>query len=88
MRPRYRPVPRYYLHLINGVGETRDEEGQEAVDLDGARIRAVQGIRSILSDDVAHGRLDLRGRIEIADADGTCLGVVPFSDALDLQLED
>jgi hypothetical protein len=78
---------RFYFHLYNKIGLARDEEGSPLPDLATARAKARDGIRSILSDEVRHGSLDLRGRLEIADAAGEVLAVIPFRDAIELHLE-
>lgn len=80
-------MPRFYFHLYNQVGYVPDDEGQEAPDLDAARRRAIENIRSILSAEVAEGSLDLRGYIEIADAGGAVVATVRFAEAVELCLE-
>jgi hypothetical protein len=77
-------MPRFYLHLINRTGSARDEEGVELADAQAAQARAVEGIRSILADEAKAGRLDLDGRIEIADESGAILRVVPFEAAFEI----
>jgi len=81
-------MPHFYLHVHNSSGAAEDDEGAELPDLDAARARAVEGIRSILSEEVLDGRLDLRGRVDIADAEGRVLASVAYAEAVDLQLED
>ena len=81
-------MPRYFIHLINAVGIAPDEEGTEAPDLDAVRERALQGIRSIISDEAKVGKIDLRGRAEIADQTGRILLVLPFAEAFNLCTED
>jgi hypothetical protein len=78
---------RFYFHVYNRIGLTRDEEGSELPDLAAAREKARDGIRSILSEEVRHGSLDLRGRLEIANAASEVLAVVPFREAIELHLE-
>jgi hypothetical protein len=75
-------MPRYYFHIHNGLGVTRDEEGVERDHLEAARAEALAGIRSILKDQVGMGQLDLAGSIEIEDAAGRLLLSIPFRDAL------
>lgn len=80
-------MSRYHLNLHNSVGFVPDEEGSEFSDLEHARASAVASVRSILSDEISRGSLDMRGRIDIADNDGVLITVVRFSDAVHLQLE-
>jgi hypothetical protein len=78
-------MARYYLHINNGGGYSEDTEGQELADLGAARTAAIEGVRSLLSEEARQGQLDLSGTIEIADADGNILLIVPFSDAVELR---
>lgn len=78
-------MARFYLHLTNGGGPAPDEEGVELADADAAAARAVEGIRSILADEAKAGRMDLDGRIEIADEGGTIVRIVPFGEALEIR---
>lgn len=78
-------MARYYLHVRSGVGSVSDEEGYDLPNLASARVQAVEGIRSMLCDELrARGVIDLRGKIEIAEEHGTVVLVVPFSAAVDL----
>jgi hypothetical protein len=78
-------MARFFLHINNGNGYSEDPEGQDLENLDAARDAAIEGVRSMLSEEARQGQLDLSGRIEIADADGNILLVVPFSDAVELR---
>ncbi|MND01289.1 hypothetical protein D3C83_202310 [compost metagenome] len=69
------------------MGFVPDEEGRELPDLGAAEDFAVDSIRSILKDELDTGRLDLRGRIDIADGGGQVLAVVPFDRAVELRLQ-
>ena len=80
-------MPLYFLHIHNSTGFVEDEEGQELADPDQARAKAVEGIRSMLASEVLKGSIDLCGRIEIADDGGSAVAVVPFSDAVAVQLD-
>lgn len=77
-------MPHYYLHLSNGTGETRDEEGIDLPDLASARAEALGAIRSMLQEELALGALDLTGRVMIADGNGDIVCDVPFTDAVDI----
>ena len=81
-------MARFYLHLFNSLGFVPDREGKELPGLAAARDDAVISIRSIIAEDVKQGRVDLRGRIEIANATQEVLAVVPFTDAVNLRLKD
>ena len=78
-------MARYFLHINNGGGYSEDTEGQELADLDAARAAAIEGVRSLLSEEARQGQLDLSGTIEIADADGNILLTVLFSEAVELR---
>jgi len=78
-------MPRFYLHIRNGSGYAEDPEGQDLSDLSAARSAAIDGVRSLLSEEARHGELDLGGSIEIANEDGNILLIVPFSDAINLR---
>lgn len=74
-------MPRYFFHVHNGIGLVEDEDGRDLGDLRRVRDEAIKGIRSILSDEVMKGRIDLRGRIEIADETDTVVLIIPFEEA-------
>lgn len=78
-------MSRYFLHIDNGGGFSEDLEGQELPDLEAARAAAIDGVRSLLSEEARQGQLDLSGRIKIANAEGNILLVVPFSEAVELR---
>ncbi|GAC1573160.1 MAG: hypothetical protein NVS3B5_02530 [Sphingomicrobium sp.] len=59
-------MPIYHLHLINSRVEANDIEGLDLPSLDVARAKAIDGIRDYLGLEVSKGRLDMRGRIDIA----------------------
>jgi hypothetical protein len=84
----FAPMPRYYFHVRNGLGFTRDEEGQELPDAEAARAVAVRGVRSLITAEVADGRVDLRGRIEVTDGDGAPLFELAFADTVQLLTGD
>ncbi|HMC91634.1 MAG TPA: hypothetical protein VKI45_04150 [Allosphingosinicella sp.] len=80
-------MPLYFLHVFNRTGWSRDDEGQDLPDLAAARGAAVDGIRSILSDEVVHGAIDFEGRVDIVDEAGNLLESVSFADAVELRRE-
>lgn len=76
---------RYFFHMQNGNGLTRDEEGQEFADLDAARQSGLAGIRSVLGEELMRGVVDLSGRLDICDADDRVLLSIPFAEAVFVQ---
>jgi hypothetical protein len=80
-------MPLYFLHVFNRTGCSRDEEGMDLPDLAAARVAAVEGIRSILQDEVGHGMIDFEGRVEIEDEAGAVLATVSYAEAVDLRPE-
>lgn len=80
-------MPRFYFHLHNQIGEVPDEEGEDLPDLAAARARAIENIRSIMAGEIAEGRLDLRGSIDIADSGGAVVATVRFPEAVELHTD-
>jgi hypothetical protein len=81
------PMPHYYLHQRNHI-YVSDEEGLDFPDLSAAREQAVIGARSILSEEVKSGSLDLRGAIEIADESGAIIEIVPFQQTVTVRIDE
>ena len=81
-------MPHFYFHVSNGTGFVRDEEGRELADVGEARGRALHDIRSILSEEIKAGVVDLRGRLDVADGSGNVIVAIPFEEAVELHLED
>ena len=77
-------MPRFFFNIRNGDGLTEDEEGRELADDAAAREEAVRGIRSFLAEEAKQGRIDLRGRIEVADEAGARVCDVEFEDAVEV----
>ena len=48
-------MARYYLNIRNGGGYVEDMEGQELPDLAAARLQAIEGVRSVLSEEARQG---------------------------------
>jgi hypothetical protein len=77
-------MPIFYLNIRNGFGFAPDEEGRELATPQDAKAEAVKGARSLLSSEVLDGCMDLRGRIEVTDAQGKLIELVRFRDVLDI----
>lgn len=79
-------MPHYHFHVHNGIGFVEDEEGRELPDPERARAEAIKGIRSILSEDVMTGRLDLGGRIEVVESGSVEAALtVHFDEAVEIR---
>lgn len=77
-------MPHYRFHLYNSVGFIEDYEGVTLPDLEAARHYAIAAARSIMCDELQHGRMDLRGWIDVMDASGSTVIVLPFGDAIEI----
>jgi hypothetical protein len=78
---------RLHFDLHNGTGFTADDEGRELEDDDDPRAFAIRSIRSILSEEVIKGIVDLTGWIDIRSESGIQFGRVCFSEAVCLRLD-
>ena len=78
-------MARYHFHIHNEGGFIEDEEGLELADLQAVRREALKGIRSMLGEQRSNGHLDLRGRLEMADAAGDAVMTIRFADAVELR---
>ena len=79
-------MPFYFLDVCNIDMLTEDTDGRELPNLEAARRAAITNIRSILSHEIAEGRLDLRGEIRIRGGGGGVLRVVPYADAIEVRI--
>ncbi|UZK66432.1 DUF6894 family protein [Sphingomonas sp. M1-B02] len=75
-----------YLNLFNGIGLARDEEGCDFATIEAAREQALLGVRSILSEELRRtGIIDLGGRVEIVDGQGSLLLTIAFCEAIEVK---
>lgn len=81
-------MTRLFFHAHSNEGNARDEEGIEIDDEQAAYQVALENIRSIVAEEARRGLLDLDGRIDVADAEGKLVLLVPFVEAFDLRLPD
>lgn len=73
-------MARYYFNIYNDA-DVLDEEGAEFSDLAAAKAHAIAGARSLMAEHLVLGRpIDLSHRIEVADASGRVLAVLPFAE--------
>lgn len=78
-------MPRFHFHVVNGTGETRDDDGVELPDLEAARLEALSGIRSMLRDEISGGSIDFAGTVRITDDQDRHLLDVPFLSAVEVR---
>jgi hypothetical protein len=77
-------MQKLFFHLHECGTVIADEEGIEVESLAEARLRALKEARSIMSSEVAAGKLCLSCHISVEDAEGTALVIVPFREALEI----
>ena len=77
-------MPQFFFNIRNGHGFTADEEGRELATEQEARTEAEKGVRSLVAEEARLGRIDLCGSIEVTDAAGTLLFVLPFEQAFEI----
>ena len=76
-------MPLYFLHVREKDGLIRDPEGSCLSNLEAARIYAIESARQLMVDSiVTEGRVGIARSIEVCDADGAQLLVVPFCNAV------
>ena len=75
-------LSKYFFHLRDGVDLVLDEEGRECDGLDEAVILALQDARSILSEEVQSGLIDLDRHLDVETADGVIAHRLQFTDAV------
>lgn len=75
-------MPRFFFHVRDGAGLSRDEEGQDLPDVEAARREAVCSNREMLGERILHGGALNHRQIEIADETGQVVCVVSSADVL------
>jgi hypothetical protein len=77
-------MQKLFFHLHECGTTIVDDEGVEVESLADARLRALREARSIMSSEVAAGKLCLSCRISVEDAQGATLMIIPFREALEI----
>jgi hypothetical protein len=75
-------MPRFFFHVVDGVGTAEDEDGLVLDGVAAARDVAVEGARDILAAEIKYGSIDLNWRIDVADEGGAVVLTLPFSEAV------
>jgi len=74
-------MPRFFFNLRDG-DELRDEEGLILADAEAVREEALRNARDIMAEEVRHGHLCLKDKIEVADEAGEPVLTLPFRAAV------
>jgi hypothetical protein len=75
-------VPLFYLHLCDGEGYHRDDEGMEVADLAEARASAIEGLRDTLAGEIQRGLINIGAFIDIENEKRQRVDTVHFADAV------
>ena len=75
-------MPLFFLHIRDRENLLEDDDGQEFSTLAQAREVAILSAREIMSERIMAGMEPDHSQIEIADASGQILLVVPFLEAV------
>jgi hypothetical protein len=75
-------LSRYFFHLRDGVDLVLDEEGRECDGLDSAVVLALEDARSILSEELQSGLIDLDRHLDVETVDGAVAHRLEFKDAV------
>jgi hypothetical protein len=77
-------MPRYFFVVHDGHGQSDDDDGLELLDLASARNEAIAGARSMMSDSIGRGTLDLTAYIVIENDRHTEVDCVRFRDVVSI----
>lgn len=77
-------MPRFFMHLRDGIDEMLDPEGMELPDVEAARTKVLAAARDVLAGDVRHGLIDLRYRIDAEDEAGRLVYSLAFKHAFSI----
>lgn len=75
-------MPKYYFHVLTSEGRVIDPEGSELDDMEAAYRSAIEDARALMSEAILEGKDISSRKIEICDAQGIPLQIVPFRSAL------
>jgi hypothetical protein len=75
-------MPRYYFHIRDAEGMSRDEEGTELPNLDSARREARASARDLIVDSMKSRKIVEGQTLEIMDSLGRLIETMSVKDAL------
>lgn len=76
-------MPRYYLHLRDGVDELLDPDGMD-MPADAVTSATLLAARDCIAGDVLNGRIDFKYRIDVEDEHHVIVHSLPFADAVEI----
>ena len=80
-------MPRFFIHVRDALGTTRDEEGQDLPDLEAARREVFHAAKEYLGAKLAASdepsETDMDRVIAVADANGSVLLSMRFAEVAD-----
>lgn len=81
-------MPRYFMHLRDGVNIALDEEGAEYHDLEALRQAMLRSARDCIAGDaISKGLIDLRLRIDAENEAGEVVDRLSFAEAVTVVAE-
>ena len=75
-------MPRYFLHLRDGIDIALDEEGNDFSSIEDLQAAVLKSARDCIAGDAHTGTIDLRLRIDAEDENGGVVFSLPFADAV------
>lgn len=75
-------MPRYFFHLRDHFECLLDPQGKEIETEANIPALALSEARSLMSQDILSGSLDLRQRLEVEDQDSNLIYCLKFADAV------
>src|SRR5262245_48899019 len=83
MNQRRPSMPRFFFHFRDAKDLDLDEDGLELPDLDAAYLEAFEAAKEMWGEAIRELRNPSREQIEIGDAQGQTLMIVPFREVMD-----
>jgi hypothetical protein len=77
-----KPVPRYYFHICDAEGMSRDEEGSDLPDIDAARREAKASARDLITQYMKNRAPVTGQKLQIVDETGEVLEIMDLRDVL------
>lgn len=78
-------MPRYFLHLRDGVDEVLDPSGIECATLEQLVARVLTEARQVIAADALEGEINLAQRIDADDGAGVVKHSLAFADAVTIR---